>query len=223
MKSNSFPKAFLFDFDGVVVDSFEVHYRAWKSAFYELFQEEIPPFPHEKLAGKSPLLIAEYFCNTLGQAEKALELHLLKATHLHAGTTPPTLLPGVREIQGFLAAQNIPHGIASNATKAFLTNSISQLSLGFTTWFGVEDYVYPKPHPEAYISLAKNLGIEKEDFENTWVFEDSLAGTTAAKKAGMVPIGILTVYSETELKAAGSQFVFPTLQEAYEYLLAQNR
>ena len=113
MKSNSFPKAFLFDFDGVVVDSFEVHYRAWKSAFYELFQEEIPPFPHEKLAGKSPLLIAEYFCNTLGQAEKTLELHLLKATHLHAGTTPPTLLPGVREIQGFLAAQNIPHGIAS--------------------------------------------------------------------------------------------------------------
>ena len=33
-----YPKAILFDFDGVVVDSFDAHYGAWKLAFFELFK-----------------------------------------------------------------------------------------------------------------------------------------------------------------------------------------
>ena len=56
------------------------------------------------------------------------------------------------------------------------------------------------------------------DFKDIWVFEDSLTGTTAAKLAGMVPIGILTQYSDSELREAGSQFIFPTVLEAFEYL-----
>ena len=40
-----FPKGFLFDFDGVIVDSFESHYSAWTSAFKELFDAKIAPFP----------------------------------------------------------------------------------------------------------------------------------------------------------------------------------
>jgi len=82
----------------------------------------------------------------------------------------------------------------------------------------VEDYEKPKPDPEAYIRLAKALGFSKIDFKDLWVFEDSLTGTTAAKLAGMVPIGILTQFSEQELKKAGSKMVFPTLLEAYQYL-----
>lgn len=217
-KINPFPNAVLFDFDGVIVNSFSSHYRAWKSAFYSLFKEEIPPFPHRELSGKSPFLIAEYFCSTVGKPESALELYNTKASHLHKSQIPPTLLPGVREIQSFLTDKNIPHGIASNATKAFLKNTIEQLSLGFTTWFGIEDYIHPKPHPEAYISLANSLGIEKKAFQNTWVFEDSVTGITAAREAGMVPIGILTTYPSSELKKAGGQQTFPSLKEALESL-----
>ncbi|MFC2127610.1 HAD family hydrolase [Bacteroidota bacterium] len=215
----SFPKAFLFDFDGVVVDSFDSHYTAWKNAYHELFQKEIPPFPHENLSGKSPLLIAEYFCTVAGDISKTEEYYYLKAKYLHQTSVPPKLLPGVHEIQTFLKNKNIPHGIASNATREFIENSISQLSLGFEEYLGIEDYEYPKPHPEAYLSLAKVLQIEPEKFKNIWVFEDSITGTTAAKQAGMIPIGILTLNSEEEMRAAGSQLVFPTLLEAWQYLL----
>ena len=82
----------------------------------------------------------------------------------------------------------------------------------------MEDYEKPKPAPEAYVTLAKALGFSKTDFKNLWVFEDSLTGTTAAKLAGMVPIGILTQFTEQELKKAGSEMVFPTLLEAHQYL-----
>jgi beta-phosphoglucomutase len=63
------------------------------------------------------------------------------------------------------------------------------------------------------------LGFQQNDFKDIWVFEDSLTGTRAAKSAGMVPIGITTQFSEEELKEAGSVLAFPTLLEAYEYLL----
>ncbi|AUC23944.1 glycoprotease [Polaribacter sejongensis] len=211
------PKGFLFDFDGVIVYSFESHYSAWTSAFKELFDKDITPFPKTH-AGKSPMIIAEYFCSVIGEEKRTKELFLLKDEHIKTHFKVPKLLPGVREFTSLLSEEKIPYGIASNATKLFLKNSIHHLNLNFTTVFGVQDYVKPKPAPEAYILLAETLGFKESDFKDIWVFEDSLTGTKAAKAAGMVAIGITTQYSEEELKEAGSVLVFPTLLEAYEYL-----
>lgn len=214
------PKGFLFDFDGVVVNSFQSHHNAWASAFKKLFNKEIPPFPKE-MAGKSPMKIANYYCSTIGKEAETEALYLLKDEHLDTYFTVPKLLPGVREFTTYLSENNIPYGIASNATKQFLKNSVHHLALNFTTVFGVQDYEKPKPHPEAYMTLAKALGFTQSDFAHLWVFEDSLTGTKAAKDAGMIPIGILTQYSEAELKAAGSHLVFSTLLEAYQFLNLQ--
>lgn len=213
-----FPIAVLFDFDGVVVNSFSTHYAAWKDAYTELFQKDIPPFPHDKLAGKSPITISRFFCEVAEKPELADTLFNLKSVKLHNNTLPPEMLPGVKEIQTYLASKNIPHGIASNATRGYIGNSIKQLDLGFQTFLGVEDYKFPKPNPEPYLLLAKELGVSEKEFDKVWIFEDSITGTTAAKDAGMIPIGIGTQYSDEELKAAGSQIVFPTLLEAFNYL-----
>ena len=224
MKNNSqqLPKGILFDFDGVIVDSKISHNTAWKSAFKQLFNDEVAPFP-KFLSGKSPLVIAEYFCSVIGKENCTKELYDLKDNHLDIYFTTPRLLPGVHEITDFLTKENIPYGIASNATRQFLKNSIRHLKLNFSTFFGLEDYKKPKPAPEAYISLAKSLGFKEEDFGTIWVFEDSLTGTTAAKLAGMIPIGILTEYTSEELKNAGSKICFPTLFEAYEFLKSNEK
>ena len=213
-----YPKAILFDFDGVVVDSFDAHYGAWKLAFFELFKTHIAAFPHKSHAGKSPMLIAKYFCEQINKTERTKDLFILKGTHLHQGLLTPKLLPGVHEITQYLSLNNTPYGIASNATKLFIKNSIGQLNLNFKTFMGVEDYKFPKPNPEAYISLAKKLNIPTKDYNNTWVFEDSITGTKAAEAAGMIPIGILTQYTKEELENSGSKLVFPTLLEACQYL-----
>lgn len=217
MPEKLLPKGFLFDFDGVVVHSFKSHGNAWASAFKELFNQEIAPFPKSH-AGKSPMLIAEYYCSVIGEEKRAEELFLLKDIHLDTFFTVPDLLPGVREFTRFLSTKNIPYGIASNATRGFLKNSIKHLELNFEAYFGVQDYDKPKPAPEAYIKLANHLGFSLDDFKDIWVFEDSLTGTKAAKLAGMTPIGITTQYTEAELKDGGSALVFPTLLEAYQYL-----
>lgn len=222
MKNNTpLPEAVLFDFDGVVVDSFEVHMAAWSAAYFKLFNAQIPPFPTQTHAGKAPIIIAQYFCDCTSDSSKAKELYLLKGEFLHNGTTPPKLLPGLHEILAFLKAKNIPFGVASNATRQFLTNSIAQLKMDFQTYTGVEDYEFPKPHPEAYISLAKKLNINEQKFKNVWVFEDSLAGTEAAKTAGMFPVGILAQHDAAALKEAGSKIVFKNLLEAFKFLKDQ--
>jgi beta-phosphoglucomutase len=211
------PKGVLFDFDGVVVDSAESHNSAWSSAFKELFGEDIAPFP-KSLGGKSPMVIANYFCGVIGKEDQTEALFFLKDKHLDIYFKTPKLLPGVHEIVAFLNDKNVPNGVASNATKQFLKNSIHHLNLDFTTVFGLQDYEKPKPSPEAYITLANALGFKENDFKEIWVFEDSLTGTTAAKLAGMIPIGILTHFAAQELKDAGSELVFETLFEAYQYL-----
>lgn len=212
------PKAVLFDFDGVIVDSFQSHNNGWSGAFMQLFNKEIPPFPHATYAGKSPILIAQYFCALEGKSELAQELFERKEKILGSNAVPPDLLPGVREIQAFLASKNIPYGIASNATRGFLKNSIQHLHLAFETYLGLEDYTKPKPDPEPYLLLAQKLNLPKSLHSETWICEDSLTGTKAAKAAGMIPIGIMTQYSKQELESCGSQMVFPTLLEAFEYL-----
>ncbi|MFK7900458.1 MAG: HAD family hydrolase [Cyclobacteriaceae bacterium] len=212
------PKAVLFDFDGVIVNSKKVHLAAWSSAFLELFQKELLEYPHTILAGKSPLKIAEHLCISGGDNTKTQALFELKDQHIVASETAADLLPGVHEIQQFLATNHIPYGIASNATRQFLKKSIQQLQLNFETYTGLEDYKNPKPAPEAYESLAALLNIKEKDFENTWVCEDSLVGIQSAKSANMIPVGLTTVYSENQLRSAGAKLVFPTLKEAWDYL-----
>jgi len=220
MNKLPFPKAVLFDFDGVVVDSKNCHGAAWSSAFEEIFNKKICPFPHETHAGKAPILIAKYFAEYGGDETKGSLLNNLKQEHLLKTTTPPILLPGVVEIQQFLEANNIPHGIASNAYTSFVENSVRQTGIGFKIYMGVDLFDKPKPSPIPYLTLADKLGVTKEEYNQTIIFEDSLTGIRAAVKAGMVAVGILTQYTEKELLENGAVKVFPTLLEAYQEIVS---
>ncbi|WP_346883571.1 HAD family phosphatase [uncultured Algibacter sp.] len=219
--SPMFPKAVLFDFDGVIVNSKKAHNTAWMLAHEKLFNSKLESFPHQELLGKSPMLIAEYFCEQQNAKQHTKALFDLKDELIPLTIPYAKLLPGVREIQSLLVKSNIPYGIASNATRQFLSNTIENLALEFETYLGFEDYINPKPHPEPYLNLAKKLKIADKDFDKVWVFEDSPLGIKAAKKAKMIPIGILTVHTEDVLTEAGSILNFRTLQEAYLFLLEQ--
>ena len=220
MKKLPFPKAVLFDFDGVIVDSVKCHMSAWTSAFKEIFNKDICPFPHDTHAGKAPYQIANYFAEFGGDIAKGAELNKLKQAHLLETKTPPDLLPGVNELQKFLADNNIPHGIASNAYTAFVENSVRQTGAGFKVCMGVDKFDKPKPSPIPYLTLAKHLNVQDEDFKQTLIFEDSLTGIKAAAATGMVAVGLTTQYTEEQLLANGAAKVFPTLLEAYQEIVS---
>ena len=220
MNKLPFPKAVLFDFDGVIVDSVKCHMSAWTNAFREVFDKEICPFPRDTHAGVAPYKIAEYFAEFGGDISKAPEVNKLKQKHIVTTSVPPDLLPGVNEIQKFLADHNIPHGIASNAYTDFVKHAVKQTGADFKVCMGVDLFPEPKPSPLPYLTLAKQLGVKEEDFKQTLIFEDSLTGIRAAAATGMIAVGLTTEYTEEQLLANGAVKVFPTLLEAYQEIVS---
>jgi sugar-phosphatase len=61
-----------------------------------------------------------------------------------------------------------------------------------------------KPDPEVYVLAARRLGAAPGACV---VFEDSVVGIQAARRAGMRAIGVTTAYGEEELRAAGAEAV----------------
>ena len=202
-----FPRAVLFDFDGVVADSADAHHTAWGAAYEEIFDAPMGPFPTDILAGKAPSLIADYLARRAGYPERAQYLYDHKLELLLAGE-PPRLLPGLRSLMELLQTLAIPFGIASNAPGPFVRWSAAALRLPVEVVLGVEDFARPKPAPDPYWQLADQLGVPKADYPYTWILEDSLTGMRAAAATGMCPIGILTQYSEAELLQLGARICY---------------
>ncbi|KAJ1885000.1 hypothetical protein LPJ81_006983, partial [Coemansia sp. IMI 209127] len=65
------------------------------------------------------------------------------------------------------------------------------------------DITNGKPHPEGYLLAAKRLGF---DAKCCIVFEDAKAGVEAGAEAGAVVVGVRTLLTDAELKAAGAQY-----------------
>ena len=216
------PEAVLFDFDGVVVDSFKAHQNAWSVAFRKLFNKEICPFPIETHAGKAPIYIAEYYAEYGGDVSRKLELKAEKHKAMLLGEVKPQLLTGVREISAELKKRNIPYGIASNASKHYVKKAVEWLGIDFDICMGYEDYKEPKPSPIAYMTLASELGVNSSLYSKTWVFEDSKTGISAANAAGMHPYGIKGEGSVQDLLDNGANQIFESLLDAHKNLFNLN-
>jgi len=65
-----------------------------------------------------------------------------------------------------------------------------------------DDVRMGKPDPEVYFLAARRIGVNPEE---CIVFEDSLVGVQAARRAGMRAIGVATAHTAAELTAAGAE------------------
>ena len=212
-----FPRAVLFDFDGVIADSGHVHHTAWGAAFEEIFDQPMGPFPNAILAGKAPSLIAAHLAGEIGgRPEHGPTLYDRKLALLLEGKEPPALLPGIRPLMNWLTERSIPFGIASNAPGPFVRRSVAQLDLPVEIVLGVEDFEAPKPAPAPYWQLAEQLDLPVEWRPRTWILEDSLTGMQAAVASGMYTLGIATQYTARELTAQGAHRVYDTPEGVYQ-------
>jgi beta-phosphoglucomutase len=82
------------------------------------------------------------------------------------------------------------------------------------------DFTHGKPHPEMFLTAAKELGVEPE---HAMVIEDASAGVAAAKAGGMAALGIARADDEDLLAAAGADIVVTSLDEVDVAALAGGR
>ena len=185
-------KAFIFDLDGVIVDTAKYHFLAWQKIADEL-GIAFTPERNEDLKGVSRVrsldLILELGKITATQQDKDKWLKQKNDDYLSYLTDMDytEILHGVMPVLQFLKEKNqaIALGSASKNARPILEKT------GIINYFEVivdgNDVTNAKPDPEVFVQAAKRLGITNE---NAIVFEDSVAGVQAANIAGMTSIGI---------------------------------
>jgi beta-phosphoglucomutase-like phosphatase (HAD superfamily) len=97
-------------------------------------------------------------------------------------------MPGA---QSFVAAvsSRVPVAVASNSARRILDQALLRGGFdgGFVVTVSAEEVANPKPMPDVYLAAAAALGFDPED---CLAFEDSEAGATAARSAGLKVICI---------------------------------
>jgi beta-phosphoglucomutase len=215
MDSEKRPAGVLFDFDGVVVDSLSAHLVAWRTSYADLYGTAL--LDTEGLPGRSTMAIADILAQRAGRPETKQQLAELKREALRHSALAIQFLPGAEKSFIHLTAANVPFGIASNAPQAFITSTLARLGVQVVHRFGCDDVTNPKPDPEVFLRCAKALGISVLAHHRVIVFEDSPHGLTAAVRAGMFPIGILTQNTAEQMRAAGAKAVCAHLDEAIDF------
>ncbi|MCA9245062.1 MAG: beta-phosphoglucomutase [Phycisphaerales bacterium] len=184
--------AVIFDLDGVITDTAELHYQSWRAIANELGI----PFDHQAnnaLRGLSrPQSLEKLLGPRSGDFTPAQKHDLLARKNDDylarvAGMSERDLLPGVEPLLRSLRDARIPMAIGSSSKNATFVLE----RLGVTSYFEavVDGLAAPnsKPHPEVFLLAARRLGVPPA---GCVVIEDAEAGVAAAKAAKMRVIGV---------------------------------
>jgi beta-phosphoglucomutase len=185
-------KAFIFDLDGVIVDTAKFHFLAWKKLADSLninFTHEI----NEQLKGVSRVRSLEIILSQgnvpASQEDKNKWLEQKNEDYLAfvSKMDKSEMLPRVEEVLQFLKTNNqyIVLGSASKNARPIL-EKVNILHY-FDVLVDGNDVTNAKPDPEVFLQGANQVQVAYQD---AIVFEDSVAGIQAANVAGMTSVGI---------------------------------
>ena len=184
--------AFIFDLDGVIVDTAKYHFLAWRNLANSL-GFEFTEAQNELLKGVSRIKSLEILLSIgkmeLPEEKKQTLLLQKNKEYLEYVNkmTSEEILPGVNDLLNFLELNNIKYALGSASKNAPLILEKVGLLNRFTAIVDGNDVSKAKPDPEVFLIGAKKLGMKPE---NCVVVEDAIAGIQAANAAKMISIGI---------------------------------
>ena len=198
-------EAAIFDMDGVLIDSGAHHRRAWRALLDELGAEPAHPEFWRLTIGRPseeaiPLL--------LGRAVSERETrHLAKRKrdlYVELARRGLETVPGAPAFVEALGRLGVPRAVGTSASRYDCERLLADLGLRrhFDVIVTADDVTLGKPDPEVYLLAARRLGAAAAACV---VFEDSVVGVEAARRAGMWAIGVTTAHTADELRAAGAE------------------
>lgn len=190
--------AFIFDMDGVIIDSNPFHKVALKQFCQKYGKDLSEEQLKEKIYGRTN---KDWITNVFGKLDdKQLKAYAEEKEALFRKLYEQDI-HAVNGLISFLEAMDrlgIPRAIATSAPRLNVDFTLSHT--GIEKYFQVildDSFISNgKPDPEIYLKTAQALGLAPE---NCIVFEDSLSGVQAGKRAGCKVVGITTTHSPEEL------------------------
>jgi len=183
-------RAFLFDFDGLLLDTETASRAGWQW----LYREQGHELPLDKWAlmvgtvnGWDPWAHLEELVGepldreTLNERRYAHELSLLETEELR---------PGILDYLAAAERHGLKRAIVSSASRAWIDMHLERLerAVGWDTIVTADhDAERAKPRPTLYLEALAELGV---DADEAIAFEDSPNGAKAARAAGIYVVGI---------------------------------
>lgn len=185
-------RAFIFDLDGVIVDTAKFHFLAWRKLANDLgfdFTEE----QNEQLKGVSRVeslkRILKWGNMELTDEEFERQMAMKNENYLSYvdKMDEKEILPGVRKVLDYLIENKVPFALGSASKNARPILKKIDLYDKFDAIVDGTDVTKAKPDPEVFLIAADKLRTEPQ---NCVVFEDSVAGVQAANIGKMTSVGI---------------------------------
>jgi beta-phosphoglucomutase len=201
-------RAVVFDFDGVLVNSEPLHFRALRDALLPediVIDEEV--YAREYLAqdDRGAIRLA---LEQRGQAcdlRRLAEIQARKQRLFEALLPQVPFFPGVPELVRALARE-VPLAIASGALSSEIDRLLEAGGLrdAFSAVVGADQVSQAKPHPEPYVTAMARIAKRAPQLrgEECLAFEDSMPGIAAARAAGMKVVAVTNSYPAAKLAAA---------------------
>jgi beta-phosphoglucomutase len=185
------PKAIIFDLDGVLTDTSEYHYKAWK----RLADEEGIPFTREEndehLRGVGRRDSLMYILRGRKVSEEQIQVMMDRKnryyTEMIKSMTPKDLVAGGRDLLNEIRMAGIKTAIASSSKNCYTV--LERLEI-LSYLDGIADgnsVANSKPAPDLFIYAAGSVQVPTPDCLGV---EDADAGIEAIKAAGMQALGI---------------------------------
>ncbi|MEE9407738.1 MAG: beta-phosphoglucomutase [Polaribacter sp.] len=185
-------KGFIFDLDGVIVDTAKYHYLAWRKLANQL-GFEFTKEQNELFKGVSRKRCLEILLE-IGNKEATQEQFDIWMVEKNVdylayieNMDESEILPDVPRVLEFLKKRNIPIALGSASKNAQPILEKVNLLHYFDAIVDGNNVTKAKPDPEVFLLAAKQLGVDANDCV---VFEDAVAGVEAANAAKMMSIGI---------------------------------
>ena len=184
---------FLFDLDGVIIDSESEYSRIWSQINHE-FPSGIDNLELVIKGTTLDNILNEHYPSEPVRSQVESRLHELENKMEYK------YLPGAFRFLKDLKESNLKIALVTSSDDMkmeHLKEEIPDLTTLFDFIVTARHVTRSKPDPQGYLLAASKLGVKAE---NCAVFEDSLQGVTAGNNAGAYVIGIRGTVSEESLK-----------------------
>ena len=179
-------KAVMWDLDGTLLNSGEIHYNTEK-AVLEKFGLHFNKVIYKKyLSTKVEDLVSEIIIEQGSDVKPAEVINMINERSVENYKHNISLFPGIIQVLRSIA-QKYKQGLATAREKKFALISINRFDLKkyFDAAVFAEDVTQGKPSPEIFLKCAEEMQIEPR---HCLVVEDGLNGVLAAKSAGMIAV-----------------------------------
>jgi beta-phosphoglucomutase family hydrolase len=193
-------KVFIFDMDGTLVDNAGVHTQVWLQMFAELGVPITAREFHRQTSGKkNPQILRQVLGPDLSDSEIARYAERKESLYRTAYRPHLRLVDGLEKFLAEARRLGVPMAVATSAERVNIDFVLDGLGIRpyFCAVIGSEEVKQGKPHPEAFLTAAQEMGVAAE---HCLVFEDSLTGIEAACRAGMKAIAVATTVDAAEFQ-----------------------